>query len=317
MAESYREAADNEGGDPPWLPVNPRQIMYKARPKILRMITAEGFSDKHFTQVLLPNFINEYPDLCADWVIHYDARGNLIEPHTGVILPLGTQEVRQYLGEHPRFGPVAKFPFDVRFPTTATENRYRNLLYIEKEGFEALIDASRIRERFDIATASNKGTSVTALRELIDKLIPRGLERVFVLHDFDVSGFSIAGTLTTDSRRYTFDHDVEMIDLGLRLEDVEEEGLDWERVTIDPKIDLDVVADTLEKRGATEDEIDFLLGRDDTNQTKRVELNAMTSRQFIDFIARKLEEHGVEKLVPDTEVLETHARRLFEQQHPR
>jgi hypothetical protein len=57
--------------------------------------------------------------------------------------------------------------------------------------------------------------------------------------------------------------------------------------------------------GATEEEIEFL-------RTQRVELNAMTSRQFIDFIESKLEEHGVEKLVPDADIIEAQARRVIE-----
>jgi hypothetical protein len=36
---------------------------------------------------------------------------------------------------------------------------------------------------------------------------------------------------------------------------------------------------------------------------ERVELNAMTSRQFIDFLVQKLVEAGVSKLVPDEAVL--------------
>jgi hypothetical protein len=46
---------------------------------------------------------------------------------------------------------------------------------------------------------------------------------------------------------------------------------------------------------------------------QRIELNAMTSRQLVDFIATKLEEHGVAKLVPDEATLIEHAKRLKEQ----
>jgi hypothetical protein len=59
--------------------------------------------------------------------------------------------------------------------------------------------------------------------------------------------------------------------------------------------------------GATESETDFLA-------TQRVELNAMTSRQLVDYVEEKLAERGVVKLVPDDEVLEEHGRRLIEQQ---
>ena len=36
---------------------------------------------------------------------------------------------------------------------------------------------------------------------------------------------------------------------------------------------------------------------------QRVELNAMTSRQLVDFVERKLNEHGVTKLIPDADTL--------------
>jgi hypothetical protein len=39
----------------------------------------------------------------------------------------------------------------------------------------------------------------------------------------------------------------------------------------------------------------------------------MTSRQLVDFVERKLVEHGVKKLLPETDILEEHARRLLEQ----
>jgi hypothetical protein len=77
---------------------------------------------------------------------------------------------------------------------------------------------------------------------------------------------------------------------------------------------LDARAETLHEHGATDDEIRFLLDRDSRQpKPKRVELNAMTSRQFIDFIERKLTEHRVEKVIPQNEIIERHARRLLEQ----
>ncbi len=61
--------------------------------------------------------------------------------------------------------------------------------------------------------------------------------------------------------------------------------------------------------GATKDEVEFLLGRN----SRRVELNAITSRQFINFIEAKLAERGVEKVIPEHDVIEQHARRLVAQ----
>src|SRR5262245_26122610 len=45
---------------------------------------------------------------------------------------------------------------------------------------------------------------------------------------------------------------------------------------------------------------------------ERVELNAMSSAQFITFLERKLEEHGVRKVVPDRKRLEKAFRRATE-----
>jgi hypothetical protein len=50
---------------------------------------------------------------------------------------------------------------------------------------------------------STKGMSVTAARQLIDGLAAIGV-RVFVLHDFDISGFSIRKTFTESGRRHAF-----------------------------------------------------------------------------------------------------------------
>ena len=63
---------------------------------------------------------------------------------------------------------------------------------------------------------------------------------------------------------------------------------------------------TLRRHGATEDEIDFLLHR-------RVELNAFASDALVAWIERKLEEHGVAKIVPDDDTLANAYRRMRRQ----
>jgi hypothetical protein len=61
----------------------------------------------------------------------------------------------------------------------------------------------------------------------------------------------------------------------------------------------------LRDNGASEAEIDFMFADfDETRSTRRVELNAMTAPQFIEFLERKLQEHGIEKVVPDHDDLE-------------
>jgi hypothetical protein len=143
--------------------------------------------------------------------------------------------------------------------------------------------------------------------------VDRGVEKMLVLHDFDISGFSICGTLGTDSGRYLFTNEVPIIDIGLRLSDVDELGLLHEPFTTNKNPRS--VADTLRRHRATEDEIDFLIQETDSFrgfEGERVELNAMTSDELVDFIERKFEEHGVSKIIPTDDVLEQHARRMLE-----
>ena len=77
----------------------------------------------------------------------------------------------------------------------------------------------QLAERFDIAIMSTKGISVTASRRLADELCSRYDIPLFVLHDFDKSGLTILKTLKQDTRRYAFSNAIEVIDLGLRLDD--------------------------------------------------------------------------------------------------
>jgi hypothetical protein len=305
MAYAYQKAS----GDGRY-PANARQIMYAARPEILRLAGIEKFSDSYFTQNILPDYVAQNPEECADWDVVYDQRGHLVEPHTRRVVPLGTVQVRQYLGERPTVGPAVSLDIvGTMFPTHGPQNRYRNVLFVEKEGFDPLIEAARIAERFDIAPMSTKGMSVTAARKLLDALVNLGVERVLVLHDFDVSGFSIFGTLGTSGRRYKFENEVNIFDIGLRLDDIETLDLQSEPVVI-KEDSLAAREETLREHGAGEEDINFLLGYDG-GRTKRVELNAMTSDVLVAFLERKFA--GVQKVVPTGEVLRQHALRLVEQ----
>lgn len=189
---------------------------------------------------------------------------------------LGTIEVRSYLGDRPWLSDLSISGSGDKYPTVGPENRFKNVLFVEKEGFDVLLAAVRISERFDLAIMSTKGMSVIAARMLLDRLAERGVETVYVLHDFDVSGFTIAGTLGTDSRRYRFRNPVQIVDLGLRLVDVEAMALESEPVALKPS-EWVKRSETLRRHGATKAEIAFL-------RSRRVELNAATSPQFIAFL---------------------------------
>jgi hypothetical protein len=167
------------------------------------------------------------------------------------------------------------------------------VLFCEKEGFNPLFKAVDLANRYDLMTASTKGVSVTAARRLIDDICGDNNLPLFVLHDFDVAGFMIFGTLQRDTRRYQFANSVEVIDLGLRLADIA--GLEREPAAA-TKTSAANLRRQLAGNGATDAETAILI-------TERVELNAMTSNALIAMIERKLKAHGINKVIPDDELL--------------
>jgi hypothetical protein len=302
MEQGYLLAGDNGR-----LPTPPRQVMYACRPFILELTVLDKLDDHYFTQKLLPDFIEAHPALTANWNVVFDPRGNFTEPHTKHRVPLGTLAVRNFLAQIEKGAALPEIidldAFGL-FPSIGPVNRYRDALFIEKEGFGPLLEKEQIAELYDLPIISTKGLSVTALRMLLDRLHEFGVERVFVLHDFDVSGFSILGTLGTSNRRYRFTNKIEVVDLGLRLEDLRQMNLQSEPISLPSDArkrskTQQARARTLHRHGATPEEIEFLKDR-------RVELNMMTAATMIEFLKRKLDYHGIRKIIPDEEILRLH-----------
>jgi DNA topoisomerase VI subunit A len=113
-----------------------------------------------------------------------------------------------------------------------------------------------LANRYDLMIVSSKGVSVTAARRLIDAVCGDHDLPLFVLHDFDVAGFLILGTLQRDTRRYQFSNAFEVVDLGLRLADIE--GLEREPAAA-TKISAAILREQLAANGATNSEIDILI----------------------------------------------------------
>jgi hypothetical protein len=269
--------------------------MYSARPHIQDR-TGKQLNDAYFTQVLLPDYSAEND---VDWDVVYDDRGHFREPHTGLIIGLGTLAVRQYLNEigEPKLITAGFAP--PRIETKGPHGCFSAVMFVGKEGFDQLWESVYLQERYDLGIKSTKGMSVTAVRKLADEMCGRYGIPLFTLHDFDKSGFSILGTLRDDTRRYTYSNEITITDLGLRLGDID--GLQSEDVF--DRGNEDARRANLLKNGATQEEVEFLL-------TQRVELNAMTARQLFDFVERKLQEYGIRKVIPDKAELED-TYRLF------
>lgn len=300
MEQAYMLAsADNT------LPANARQIMYAARPAVLELTGECWKNSSYFTQVLLPEFMDEHPTLTANWDVVYDARGKLVEPHTDARVDLGTLAVRNYVAAWHE-ADLATLPTRVEginVLTCGPHARYRYALFVEKEGFNSLFAKVRLAERYDMAIMSTKGMSVTAARQLIERLSEQGVT-ILVLRDFDKAGFSIVSTLRGDTRRYRYGTAPKVIDLGLRLTDVQAMELQSEPVEYESKVDPRW---NLAESGATPEECDYLVtgqGYSGKWRGERVELNAMASSQLAAWLEDKLAQAGVAKLVPDAALLQ-------------
>jgi hypothetical protein len=311
-AAQFLEAAYLKVSGPDRLPANARQIMYAARPHIQKAVGKE-LESNYFTQTLLPEYVTETG---VDWNVVYDARGHFNEPHGGSGFGIGTLEVRDYLANFHDPSVVDAGLSKARVELSGPKGNFGAVLFIEKEGFDPHLKAAKIANRFDVAVMSTKGMSVTAARELVDEMCHDHNIPLLLLHDFDKAGFSIAGTIQRDTRRYEFQNSITTIDLGLSLEDVEAMKLEFE-YQHHPKGDKASLMANVRANGASTAEISFMFQDfDRLRSTRRVELNAMTTPQFIRFVERKLRENGVAKIVPDQDLLAEvfvsleHGRRL-------
>ena len=285
MEEAYMAASG--GGR---LPAKARQIYYQARPKIMALTDDKELQYGYFSQTLLPDYIEEHG---VKWDVVYDARGHFEEPHTNRRIGCGTIEVGNYL--HAMKDPkVIAADFEgASVSIIGPSGGFGAVLFCEKEGFDPLFKAANFANRYDVMVISSKGVSVTAARRLVDAVCGDNDLPLFVLHDFDVAGFMILGTLQRDTRRYQFSNACEVVDFGLRLDDIA--GLEREPAAA-TKTRTSLLRAQLAENGATDAEINILL-------TERVELNAMTSDALIAMIERKLKDYGLKKVIPDDELL--------------
>jgi hypothetical protein len=246
---------------------NARQLFYALRPIVMETTNAELRID-NFTNILT-DYEAEHGEIP---LMYREPRGSITHPHRDETITLGTLMVEEY--ERPAW-------------------TFNKLLYIEKEGALEALKQNRWAERHDCAIMSSKGFSTRAARDLIDKLAEHDEPvEVFCVHDADASGSMIYQTLQEETRARGA-RTITIINLGLEPWEAVEMGLEVE--TLEETRRLKPVADYIREHGGN---------WEDWLQTNRVELNAMTTPQLIDWLDRKMAEFGSGKLIPPTHVLE-------------
>jgi hypothetical protein len=132
MKKAYLEVS---GAKNLW--ANARQIMYAARGEIQKRSDKKLLSN-YFTQTLLPDFMTANPRLTAKWKVAFDDRGHFADPHTGLMIGLGTVAVREHIEEQHEMQIKAAAIASAHVKTCGPHGGYGAALYIEKEGFMAL-----------------------------------------------------------------------------------------------------------------------------------------------------------------------------------
>jgi DNA topoisomerase VI subunit B len=194
-----------------------------------------------------------------------DNRGSVYHPHRGEEIPLGTLNVEDY-----------KRP----------DWLINKVLYIEKEGFFEILKDEQWPERHDCALMTSKGQGTRAAKDLIDLLgeTKEPIE-IFLIHDADAAGTMIYQCLQEETATRGA-RNLKIVNLGLEPAEGRKMGLEVEHVTYRTR---QAVADYVPKADR-----EWL-------QHNRIELNAMTTPQFMKWLDSKFAKH--KKLIPPVEVM--------------
>ena len=260
---------------------NARQLFYALRPIVMQELGQE-LKIGNFTSIIT-DYESENGEIEG---MYREPRGSIYHPHRGETITLGTLMVEEYAR------PIWTF---------------NKLLYIEKEGANEALKEVRWGERHDCAVMSSKGFSTRAARDLIDKLAAHDEPvTVYCAHDADAYGTMIYQTLQEETKARGA-RKITIVNIGLEPWDAVDMGLEVE--TVEEGKRLKAVADYIKAR---EDTAPDGATWEEWLQTHRVELNAMSTPAFIEWLDQKMDDDGVGKLVPPADVLTAELRRRIE-----
>jgi Topoisomerase 6 subunit A/Spo11, Toprim domain len=252
-----------------------RQVLYVIR-KIVRDEIGETLTTANFKNIIT-DYENEHGEIPG---MYREPRGSVYHPHREETITLGTLMVEEY--ERPAW-------------------TYNKVVYIEKEGFSEALKAARWAERHDCMLMSSKGFTTRAARDLVDSLAEHDEPvTIFCVHDADAYGTMIYETFQEETKARGA-RKIRIVNLGLEPWEAIDMGLEVE--TVEERDRCKAVADYVRERADGEHWVEWL-------QTHRIELNAMTTPQFIEWLDGKMVAYH--KLVPPPEVLESELQERIE-----
>lgn len=240
---------------------------------IRELIEKPDLTYENFCKVLT-EYEKEFGDIEG---IYRDPRGILYHPHLRQEIPLGTIAVERY--ERPDW-------------------LFNKVLFIEKEGFFAALKEIQWPERNDCALLTSKGFASRAARDVIDLLGDTGEEITFYcVHDADASGTGIYQALQEATRARPARR-VKIENLGLEPEEALRMELEPEQFKRDSPL---TVAEYV-----SQDWKEWL-------QNNRVELNAMSTPQFVEWLDSKFK-NKPGKVIPPIDIMEERLREEISEQ---
>jgi hypothetical protein len=229
---------------------------------IVRDELDKALTTQNFNQIIT-DYENENGEIEG---MYREPRGSIYHPHRNETITLGTLMVENY--ERPVW-------------------TFNKVVYIEKEGFSEALKEVRWAERHDCMLMSSKGFTTRAAKDLVDKLAKHNEPvTIFCVHDADAYGTMIYQTFQQATKARGA-RKVTIINLGL---DPDEAG------------EMRLEAEEVEEKDRYKAVADYASEWAEWLQTNRIELNAMTTPQFIEWLDGKMAAH--DKLIPPADVLE-------------
>jgi hypothetical protein len=267
VLENLDQVIENAGGVGEYR-FNERQLFYQLRPIVLEE-TGQPLQTGNF-KAIITDYENDNGEIEG---MYREPRGSIYHPHRRETIALGTLTVEDY--ERPAW-------------------TYNKLVYIEKEGFSEALKDNGWPERHDCAVASSKGYTTRAVRDLVDKIAEHDEPcTIYCVHDADAYGTVIYQTFQ-EATKARGARKIQIVNLGLDPWNAVAAGLEIEDVERGEK-----------RRPVAE----YVTAREDGYhwgewlQTHRVELNAMTTPEFIGWLDARMAEYAGGKLTPPATVV--------------
>jgi len=247
---------------------------YEARRDAARRIKAP-IDFKYFTSKVLRDYEDRIGPI--EGMIK-EAFGTFVEPHSSARLELGTLEIAGYI--------LPKHTFD-------------KILVVEKKTEKTKFDHDQVGERHDLGIVYSAGYATEALHDLLDTARD-GDYQIFIWHDADPDGYNIVRNIREATKNMPVA--IEVIDLGLTVEQALDLGLGGEPFAEDRKLGFDLLS-TL-----NEVELEYFEGR-----KIRFEINSIPSASRIAYVEQLLAENGARpKYVPPEDVLQEEVEENYE-----